>query len=73
MFPLYDGNRVHDSECKYYQFVTERLENTRKAVQAAHALGFKVMLKPHVDLLQNHLPCGAYWRCEPTEAGGRVF
>ena len=32
------------------------------ALSQAKALGFKVMLKPHVDLLRNEHPVGDYWR-----------
>lgn len=53
-----------DKECDYYTFVTSSDVSVRAAIQKAHELGMSVMLKPHVDLLENHLPCGKYWRGE---------
>jgi hypothetical protein len=62
IFPLFDA--VPDKECHYYQFVTERTSAVRAAIQLAHSLGLRVMLKPHVDLMHDMLPCGHYWRGE---------
>jgi hypothetical protein len=68
IFPLYSGES--DQECGYYQFVTVTIDEARKAIQKAHALGMQVLLKPHIDIIENHaIPCGgaqkccgAYWR-----------
>ncbi len=62
IFSLFDA--VPDLECHYYQFVTERTENVRAAIRLAHKLGLRVMLKPHVDLMHDMLPCGRFWRGE---------
>ncbi len=62
IYPLFDAQP--DLECNYYSFVTTKDAELRAAIQKTHSLGMKVMLKPHVDLLENHLPCGKFWRGE---------
>ncbi len=62
IFPVFSPTA--DTECSYYTYVTTTNQQLRAAIQAAHALGFRVMLKPHVDLMHDHLPCGRYWRGE---------
>lgn len=62
IFPLYDPNKILDTECHYYTFVTLTEDEVKSAIRYAHSLGFKVMLKPHIDLIENKNPCGKYWR-----------
>eukprot|EP00051_Salpingoeca_urceolata_P002198 m.48023 g.48023 ORF g.48023 m.48023 type:complete len:661 (+) comp11963_c0_seq1:124-2106(+) len=61
IFPLYNGSAVHDEQ-DYYTFVTLTSDEVTATIRHAHALGLRVMLKPHVDLLRNHKPAGAFWR-----------
>ena len=60
IFPMY--NNASDVECAYYQWITTTDEQIRQAIQHAHSLGLKVLLKPHVDLIEDHMPCGKNWR-----------
>jgi len=59
---LYNGSQVRDVQSHYYEFVTLPDEEVRQGIQDAKALGLKVMLKPHIDLLRNNKPSGEYWR-----------
>jgi len=34
----------------------------RQTIRQAHALGLKVLLKPHIDLLRDNKPKGRFWR-----------
>jgi len=49
-------------ECNYYRWITTTPDELRTAIRQTHALGMRVLLKPHVDLIDNHMPCGKYWR-----------
>lgn len=51
-----------DKTSHYYEFITLTDKEVRTAIKQAKSLGFKVMLKPHVDLLTNSHPDGLYWR-----------
>ena len=63
IFPLYDGSAVNDvTSGGYYEFITVAEADLRAAIRQARALGFQVLLKPHVDLLRNEHPVGDYWR-----------
>lgn len=63
IFPLYNGSEVFDVDNGgYYEFVTLTEAEVTAAIRHAHALGLRVMLKPHVDLLRNNKPAGAFWR-----------
>jgi hypothetical protein len=55
LYALLDFPFKTDVECNYYVFVTTPMSGVRAAIQQAHALGLRVMLKPHIDLLENHL------------------
>merc|ERR1712224_1000029 len=45
-----------------YEFITLTNDEIKVAIRHAHNLGLKVMLKPHIDLLRNNKPHGAFWR-----------
>jgi hypothetical protein len=87
IFPLYNGSAVPDPG-GYYEFVTLGEDELTRSIRTAHALGLKVMLKPHVDLLYTackpgHARCspghnGLYWRgdiggCYPQDAYDAPF
>eukprot|EP01052_Picozoa_sp_SAG31_P001026 SAG31_NODE_33_length_32018_cov_69.763088_10_plen_511_part_00 len=74
IFPLYNGSAVRDVTSDYYEFVTLTGAEVRAAIRQAHALGLRVMLKPHVDLLRDNKPRGRFWRgdiggCPATDWG----
>jgi hypothetical protein len=63
IFPLINASEVKDvTNAGYYTFVTLSEGELRRGIQHAKSLGFKVMLKPHVDLLRDSHPVGEYWR-----------
>ena len=53
IFALYNGSAVADETSSYYEFVTLSEAELTVAIRQAKALGLKVMLKPHVDLLRD--------------------
>ena len=62
IFPLHNRSAVNDTTAGYYEFVTLTNAEVAAAIRQAKAMGFKVMLKPHVDLLRDEHPVGDYWR-----------
>ena len=62
IFPLHNGSAVRDVTSGYYDFVTPAEAQVTAAIRQARALGLKVMLKPHVDLLRDEKPVGRFWR-----------
>lgn len=62
IFPLFNGSEVVDVTSAYYDFVTLEDAELAAGIRTAKSLGFRVMLKPHVDLLRNEHPSGAFWR-----------
>ncbi|KAL6072762.1 Glycosyl hydrolase family 53 [Balamuthia mandrillaris] len=59
IFPLYTPQHS-DRPPWYYTFVTATEEELSDAIHQAHALGLRVMLKPHVDLTED--PDPGMWR-----------
>ena len=62
IIPLYDPTQVLDTTSEYYTFVTLPVSALRETIRQAHALGLKVLLKPHIDLLRDNKPKGRFWR-----------
>lgn len=58
IFPLYDPTEVPQ---EYYVYVTVTDEDLLEAIQTAHDLGLRIMLKPHVDPLTDNSPIGNTW------------
>ena len=50
IFPIYEEPFPEDS---YYVYRTATIESLTEAINYAHAIGFKVMLKPHIDLIMD--------------------
>ena len=59
IFPLYNASEV---PAEYYVYVTISDDDLLAAIRHAHALGLKVMLKPHLDPLTDNAPIGKTWR-----------
>jgi hypothetical protein len=47
IYPQYGKDITHN---EYFTYKTETIEGLRRVIEAAHIMGLKVMLKPHIDL-----------------------
>ena len=60
IFPLFQPSSQYPPQ--YYVYTTPTDADLTAAIRRAHALGLKVMLKPHVDPLTDNAPLGHTWR-----------